>query len=305
MCFGIRSARLSSSPARLMRRIEAVDHLAAARGERVEHDLPVRIAGGAEEQPGAELAAGNDQRIGHRNNSHHPTLAHQPPWRARTISTLSPGLSGVVGHAARGTTAPLSATAMPFWPASTAFSSSSAASVAALQGLVLAVDPNLSVESGLRHRLDPIPQPRARRKPLDAERPDRRIERSFQHQPGDRVGRDRRQQDAVAVMAGGVDEPLRRSGPEDRRVVAAARAMPDPHLVDRQFLDRRDRAPGRFQQRQQAAGGERRVERLLLDGGAEDQAAVEARHHVDAGRPDHVADERRRRIHLAARASGL
>ena len=50
-----RSSRLSSSPARLMRRIEAVDHLGAARRHRVEHHLPVGIAGGAEEQPRAEL----------------------------------------------------------------------------------------------------------------------------------------------------------------------------------------------------------------------------------------------------------
>ena len=102
---------------------------------------------------------------------------------------------------------------------------------------------------------------------------------------------------AVAVMAGGVDQPVERRGAEDRRVIAAARPMPDPHLLDRQLLDRRHRPPGRFEQRQQAAGGERRVEALLLDRRADQQAAVKARHQIGARRPDHMADQRRGRIH--------
>src|ERR1700730_15797347 len=43
---------------------------------------------------------------------------------------LSPGRSAVCGQAARGTMAPLRATAIPRWPVSTAFSSNKAASVA-------------------------------------------------------------------------------------------------------------------------------------------------------------------------------
>jgi hypothetical protein len=49
---------------------------------------------------------------------------------AISISTLSPGRSAVCGQAARGTIAPLRATAIPRWPVSTAFSSNKAASVA-------------------------------------------------------------------------------------------------------------------------------------------------------------------------------
>src|SRR4029077_20588728 len=95
------------------------DHLGAACGDRVEHDLAIGIAGAAEKQPRRKFLAGNDQRIGHR-------ICSYPPCRARTISTLSPGLSRVAGQAARGTTAPLSATAMPRCPMSTVFSVSTA-----------------------------------------------------------------------------------------------------------------------------------------------------------------------------------
>src|SRR5215472_16608376 len=103
-------------------------HLGAARGDRVEHELAVGIARGAEKEARGELAASDDQGIGHG-----ASLLY-PPCRARTISTLSPGESRVCGQAARGTIAPLSATAMPRRPVSTAFSASSAASVAATSG---------------------------------------------------------------------------------------------------------------------------------------------------------------------------
>src|SRR5262249_45003852 len=101
-------------------------HLAAARLERLEHHLAVGITRGAEKQARSKLAAGNHKRIGHM-------LLLHPPWRARTISTLSPPCSGASFQAARGTTAPLSATAMPRCAVSTAFSSNSAASVATLR----------------------------------------------------------------------------------------------------------------------------------------------------------------------------
>ena len=47
-----------------MRRIDTVTISAPLAAMRVEHHLPVRIAGGAEEQPRVKLAAGDDQRIG-------------------------------------------------------------------------------------------------------------------------------------------------------------------------------------------------------------------------------------------------
>src|SRR4030088_1342162 len=40
-------------------------HLGPARIDGVEHELAVRIAGSSEKQARAELAAGNDQRVGH------------------------------------------------------------------------------------------------------------------------------------------------------------------------------------------------------------------------------------------------
>src|SRR5207248_1032515 len=79
--------------------------LGATRRERVEHHLLAGIAGGAEQQPRRETLAINDQRI--------EWFHRHPPCMARTISTTSPGLSGVAAHAARRTTAPLSATARP------------------------------------------------------------------------------------------------------------------------------------------------------------------------------------------------
>ena len=111
------------------------------------------------------------------------------------------------------------------------------------------------------------------------------------------VGRNRRQQDAIAVMAGGIDQSLDRARAEDRCVVAAAGTMADPHFLDRQFLDRRHRPPGGIEQREKAAGGHRGVEAFLLDGGADDQPAIAARHQIDARRPQHMVDQRRRRVH--------
>ena len=105
-----RSTRLSASPARLMRRIEAVTISVPLAAIAVEHDLAVRIAGGAEEQPRAELAAGDGQRIRHLRSC----SINQPPWRARTISTLSPGLQRRVAPGLRAAPPlPLSATATP------------------------------------------------------------------------------------------------------------------------------------------------------------------------------------------------
>src|SRR5262245_30532719 len=60
------------------------------------------------------------------------------------------------------------------------------------------------------------------RKALDPERPDHGLDRAIEDKTRDRVGGDRREQDAVAMMAGRVDEPGDWTWPQDRRVVAAA-----------------------------------------------------------------------------------
>src|SRR5262245_11302246 len=192
---------------------------------------------------------------------------------------LSPGASLVSPQAARGTTLPLSATAMPRWAVSTAFSASKAASVGTsrsssspLMRIRLACVACVMIRNlfgGLR-----------RRKPLDPEGADRRIDRALEHEPRNRIGGDRRKEDAVAVVAGRVNQPLDRAGTEDRGVIAAAGAMADPHLLDRQLLDRGHHPPRGIEQREQAAGRERGVEGALLDGGADDQPAVAARHEV-------------------------
>ena len=77
------------------------------------------------------------------------------------------------------------------------------------------------------------------------------------------------------MMAGGDDEAVDAAGAEHRRIVARARAEPDPHLGDRQFLNSRDRAPGALDQREHPARRKARIEPALLDGGTDDEAAVE------------------------------
>src|SRR6185295_17222394 len=95
---------------------------------------------------------------------------------------------------------------------------------------------------------------RSRRlKALEPERLDRRLDHIIKHQPRDRIRCHRSEQNAIAVMAGGVDQTLGRTRPEDRRVIAASGAVADPYFGDRQLLDRGYGAPGRFEQCQHAA----------------------------------------------------
>ena len=51
--------------------------------------------------------------------------------------------------------------------------------------------------------------------PLDAEWGNRRIDRRVQYEPRDRIGSHRREQDAVAVMAGCKDEAIERPRTKD------------------------------------------------------------------------------------------
>src|SRR5260370_3799992 len=141
-------------------------------------------------------------------------------------------------------TAPLSATAIPRWATSTAFSSRRAASVAATSG---SSSPLIRIWASavacvmcellmlrIAHGADAILlRGLGRREPLDAERPDGRIERALEYEARDRVGRHRCAHDAVAVVAGGIADPVKRRRPEDRGIVAAARPVADPHFIDR------------------------------------------------------------------------
>ncbi len=121
---------------------------------------------------------------------------------------------------------------------------------------------------------------------------------------GDRLGRQRRQQDAVAVVAGGEDQAVERAGADQRQVVRGAGAQAGHRLDQLHLGDVGQQAVGLAQQLVDAAGGDRGVEAPLLDRGADDQAAVGARHQVDALGGDDPLAGRRRRRGRAARGSG-
>ncbi len=100
-------------------------------------------------------------------------------------------------------------------------------------------------------------------------------------------------------MPGGIDEPFHlRARSEDGGIVAAAGPEAHPLLQDGQFLDARNGPPGMGEEGELAAGREVGVEPFLLGGGAEDEAAIPARHHVGAGRPQNVGEEGMGRVHL-------
>ena len=121
----------------------------------------------------------------------------------------------------------------------------------------------------------------------------------------DAVGRQRRQQDPVAVVAGGEDQAVERAGADQRQVVRRSRAQ-RRHRLDQLHLGDLGQQPvGLAQQLVDAARGDRGVEAALLDRRADDQAAVRARHHVDPlGGDDPPAGRRPRPAPGAARGSG-
>ena len=113
----------------------------------------------------------------------------------------------------------------------------------------------------------------------------------------DRVGGDRREQNAVAMMAGGVDQAVDRPGPR----IGASSRLPGRCPTHISSIGSSSTAGTA---RQAASSSVSRppavsdaVESLLLDGRADQQAAVEARHQIGARRPDHMVEERRGRIH--------
>ena len=83
-------------------------------------------------------------------------------------------------------------------------------------------------------------------------------------------------------MAGRQDQALERAGPDQRQVVGRARAQPRHRLDQLHLGDVGQQPVGLAQQLVDAARGDRGVEALLLDRGADDQPAVGARHEVDA-----------------------
>src|SRR5262249_59873380 len=125
---------------------------------------------------------------------------------------------------------------MPRCATSTPLSASNAASVAAARGSTSPFTRIPMVSDSCVMALNLFRGARWR-KAFDAEGPDRGFDRPVQHEPRDGVGGHRGEQDAVTMVAGGIDQSRHRPGAEDRRIVAAAGTVADPHVLDRQFLD--------------------------------------------------------------------
>ena len=82
--------------------------------------------------------------------------------------------------------------------------------------------------------------------------------------------------------------------PDDRPVVGRAGPQARTRLDQLELGDPGQRLVGAPQELEHAAGGDRHVEALLLDGRADHQPAVRARHRVDLGRADHARGRQRR-----------
>src|SRR5580692_9322023 len=107
---------------------------------------------------------------------------------------------------------------MPRCPVSTVFSASNASSVfGAANG---SLSPLTRISACI---IAPLLRRPRRQKTFETERPDRRLDDIVENEPRHGVRCHRRQQNAVAVMAGGIEQAVERPGPEDRRVVATAR----------------------------------------------------------------------------------
>src|SRR5262245_2491832 len=169
--------------------------------------------------------------------------SHQPPCSTRTISTRSPGRSAVASHAVRGTTAPLTATAIPVRFVCSAFTATSAASVSAVSGSLSPLTEIVGAMIFLSFICCSLRRPRER-EAFNAKRRKRRISNTVKNESGDEIRGDRREQNSVAMVPRGIDQPRYLRCTQNGRIITAARSMTDPHLVDRQFLYARDNAPG-------------------------------------------------------------
>src|SRR5262249_55431968 len=157
-------------------------------------------------------------------------------------------------QASRRITAPLSAIAKPFGLGKSRSAVSARHSAAR--------SPNAQLRSSplTLSRMGPLLLPgtrTARRKPRDPEPPGRAPHGAGDHEIVDRLGGDRRQQDAVAVMAGREHQTGNAGVAQNRRVVVRGRPQTAPDRLDLHVLDRRQRAPRAFEQREYAAGTDR------------------------------------------------
>ena len=118
-----------------------------------------------------------------------------------------------------------------------------------------------------------------------------------QYEGADCLGRQRRQQNSVAMMSGCDDQPVYPARTQHRGIVSRTRTEAHPSLGHRKLLDARHRAPGALDQRQQAACRDPVVEAALLDGPADHEPSVPARHQIAPRKPHDVPQQRARRIH--------
>src|SRR5690242_2173783 len=150
---------------------------------------------------------------------------------ARMISTWSPSRSGVLAQASRRTTAPLSAMAKPFGLGSSSAAVSACHSSARSRQALTRTSPLTLSRMGLLLAWK-IDRREAR---------ERKARRRARHVAGgdevvDRLGSDRRKQDAVAVMSGREHEAGDAGSAQDRRVVVRGRPETGPHRLDLHVL---------------------------------------------------------------------
>src|SRR5262249_42878981 len=121
----------------------------------------------------------------------------------------------------------------------------------------------------------------------------------------DRPSGDRRKQDAVAIMARGVNQSFdARIGAEYRQVVRRARTQPGPGVDDGLDGDAGHNLNGVFDDRSHAGGRHSLVVADAFGSRSGDQISAEPGNQVSASRIDHVARGRRghfNRRHLPAR----
>src|SRR5947207_3374426 len=204
------------------------------------------------------------------------------------MSIRSPATSNAVCHSARLTTLPLIATARNRAPGSIpcSFKSSATAAAASSVSLPLILSCIITPSSRLpADNREPRPDKVRAGETLGRKQPSDLGHPFAQYIGADDGGGDRGQQDPVAVMARRDHEPVEAARAKHRRVVTRARPETDPGLGDRQFLDRRDRAPSAFDESEETARGQARVEAALLDGAADDEASVAPWHEIPVRQP--------------------
>ena len=117
------------------------------------------------------------------------------------------------------------------------------------------------------------------------------------HRPSDevghRLGRERRQEDAVAVVADGGQHPVEPRPADARRVVRCGGPQPGGCLEQLELVDAGDDRPGVAEQLVHRAGPHRGVRAALLDRRPHHDRAVAPRHEVH-GAPVHEAAHRAR-----------